>query len=356
MLIFPERCGLFLGANMSIALGDLAIAWLIYRHQWRKATSNQSVVAPLLLLVASGLGHLGQVLATTLLGCQYIASAIIAQVSLDLLNSVAAGLSLALWHRDLSSGRLGKSKTKDKPENRIAQPAAKGAGLLSFYETLQQQVQRDRLIGQITQEIRSLLNTEEIVKTTASSIGQGLAVNRCAIYALELEEMPRFKEKSELPCVAQYLEPGWKSILDVTIPIAGNPYGEKLLATDQAIACNDVSREPLLAPIAQLCQQMELKSLLAVRTSSQGEANGIIALQQCDACRHWTKDEIELLEKVAAQVGSALAQARLLEQEKRHSQLLAQKNSELEYATQEEVAANRAKSEFLAMMSHEIRT
>lgn len=362
MQIFPERCGLFDGANISIALGDLAIAWLIYRHQWEKDTIKKSVVAPLLLLVASSLGHLGQVLATRLLGCQYIASAIIAQVSLELLNGFAAGLSLALWQLDLRLGRLEKSKSKEKQENPIAQqeeniqPERKGSDLLSSYETLQQKVQRDRLIRKITQEIRAQLDTEEIVKTTASSIGLGLAVNRCAIYSLQLEEMPLLREKAELPCVAQYLEPGWKSILNVAIPIAGNPYAEKLLFSDQAHACDDVSREPLLAPIAELCQQMELKSMLAVRTSCQGEANGIIALQQCDDCRHWTKDEIELLEEVAAQVGSALAQARLLEQEKRQRQLLAQKNLELEYATKEEAAANRAKSEFLAMMSHEIRT
>ena len=310
MLIFPERCSLFIGANMSIALFNLAIAWLIYRHQWRKTASNQYVVALLLMLVASGVGHLGQVGARILLGCEYIASAIIPQVSLDLLNSVAAGLSLALWQWDLRLGRLEKSYVFEKPENPIAlqdekiPPEIKSSDLVND-ENLQQQVQRYRLIGQITREIRARLNSDEILQTTAKSIGQGLAVNRCAIYSLKLTEMPRVGQKSELPCVAQYLEPGWQSILDVNMPIAGNPMAEKLLSEDRAIACDDVSREPLLAPIAQLCQQMEMKSLLAVRTSSQGEPNGIIALQQCDACRDWTKDEIELLEEVAAQVGIA---------------------------------------------------
>ncbi|MGK7901193.1 MAG: response regulator [Hormoscilla sp.] len=362
MLIFPEQCSLFLGANISIALLTGAIAWLIYRHHWRKTALHQYVVALLLMLVASGLGHLGQVGASILLGREYIASAIIPQVSLDLLNSLAAGLYLALWQWDSRLGKLEKSYVLEKPENSIArqdekiQPETKDSDLLSLYEAGQQQVQRYKLIGQITKEIRAQLNSDEILQTTAKSIGQGLAVNRCAIYSLKLAEMHRMGEKSELPCVAQYWEAGWQSIRDVNMPIAGNAMAEKLLSEDRAIACNDVSTEPLLAPIAELCQQMELKSLLAVRTSFQGEANGIITLQQCDACRHWTEDEIELLEEVAAQVGSGLAQARLLEQEKRQRQQLAQKNLELEYATREEAASNRAKSEFLAMMSHEIRT
>jgi signal transduction histidine kinase/ActR/RegA family two-component response regulator len=68
------------------------------------------------------------------------------------------------------------------------------------------------------------------------------------------------------------------------------------------------------------------------------------------------EDEIELLEAVAEQVGIALAQANLLEQESGQRQQLAEQNLALERAIQAAEAANRAKSEFLAMMSHEIRT
>ncbi|HEY9709669.1 MAG TPA: response regulator, partial [Oculatellaceae cyanobacterium] len=99
-----------------------------------------------------------------------------------------------------------------------------------------------------------------------------------------------------------------------------------------------------------------LKSMLAIRTSYQGQPNGIIMLQQCDSYRHWHEDEIELLEAVADQVGIALAQARLLEQETRQREQLTQQNLALEQARRAAEAATQAKSEFLATMSHEIRT
>ena len=234
------------------------------------------------------------------------------------------------------------------------------ASIRALYERLQQQVDRDRLLRQITQEIRAQLDTQQIVRTTADRIGSSFGVNRCAIHSYiqdttessgNLTAIP-----SSLPCVAQYLELGCQSILDVEIPIENNPYAQKLLESDRAIASNNINQDPLLAPIAPLCQQMELKSLLAVRTSCQGEANGIIALHQCDHYRQWTPDEIQLLEAVADQVGIALAQARLLEQEKRRRQLLADQNLALEQSREEAVAANKTKSQFLAMMSHEIRT
>jgi signal transduction histidine kinase len=160
----------------------------------------------------------------------------------------------------------------------------------------------------------------------------------------------------QIPIVAEYLQSRYASILDLTMPVQGNPYMEELLTRDRAIASPDVSNDPLLQPIAFLCRQINLKSMLAVRTSYKGEGNGVIALHQCDTCRQWTTDEIELLEAVADQVGIALAQAQLLEQEKRQRKQLAEQNLVTEAAKHSAEAANKAKSEFLATMSHEIRT
>ncbi len=215
---------------------------------------------------------------------------------------------------------------------------------------LQQQFQRTLLLKQITQEIRQSLNIKEIFQTTAIQIGKMFGVNRCAIH--EYISTPI----CHITVMAEYLEPGYISMLGLEIPVIGNPFLEKLVAQDQAIVSPDVYSEPLLKPVESICRQINLKSTLAIRTSYQGEPNGLIALHQCDRFRSWTTDEIELLESVAAQVGIALAQANLLEQETEQRQELTVKNLALEQATREAEAANRAKSEFLAMMSHEIRT
>ncbi len=233
----------------------------------------------------------------------------------------------------LMAGYIGNEITRDQRE-----------------QTLEQQYQRALLFKQITYKIRSKLDSQEIFQTTATQIGRVFGVNRCTIHTYVKEPYPH------LPCVAEYLERGYDSALDVELSVTYNPYTEKLLGDDGAIASSDVFSDPLLESSAPLCRRIGLKSMLAVRTSYQGEPNGIINLHQCDVIRHWNQDEIEFLEDVAAQVGIAIAQAKLLEKEVKSKQELSEKNEALEQARQASEVANKAKSQFLATMSHEIRT
>ena len=217
-------------------------------------------------------------------------------------------------------------------------------------EALKQQFNRALLLKQITHEVRRSLDAKQIFETTAIQIANAFKVNRCLIH----NYVPGSIDK--IPTVVEYLEPGYPSMRHYQIPIVGNLHAQKMLSQDNAIATPNVLMEPLLESQLDIYTTMEIKSMLVVRTSYQGESNGSIGLHQCDYYRQWTRDEIELLESVAAQVGIALAQARLLERETQQKQELTIKNSELEQAKQVAVAASRAKSEFLAMMSHEIRT
>ncbi|MBD0335665.1 MAG: response regulator, partial [Cyanobacteria bacterium Co-bin13] len=213
---------------------------------------------------------------------------------------------------------------------------------------LQKQLEQAALLKTITQKIRQSLKAEDIFQTAAEQVGQAFDVSCCFIHTYIPAPAP------QTLVVAEYLTANCPSIKGVTTPVLSNAYLKHLIAQDRAIASSPLLNQPS-SPSANSAQA-QAHSTLAVRTSYQGEANGVIGLQQCDRSREWSADEVELLEAVAAQVGIALAQATLLQQETHRSEELTVSNLALLQATAAAEAANRTKSEFLANMSHEIRT
>ncbi len=216
-------------------------------------------------------------------------------------------------------------------------------------EQLAQQFQRQQLLTGITTQIRQSLAIRSVYETTAQEVGRAFNVSRCL---LQIYAKP---STTSVLTVAQYLAPAQTSMADLALPLDGL-YAQAILTSDCAIVMPNVHEDPLLAPALELCDRFHIKSLLAISTSYQGVANGFISLHQCDRLRQWTDDEVSLLESVAAQVGIAIAQANLLQQEQHQREKLAEQNIALDQAIRAAEAANRAKSEFLANMSHELRT
>ncbi|MEM9093219.1 MAG: ATP-binding protein [Cyanobacteria bacterium P01_F01_bin.53] len=236
--------------------------------------------------------------------------------------------------------------------------------LQSVNQTLEHQLRHDRLFKHITQAIRQSLDTQTILETAAKQIGLSFQVHRCHIHRYDPGP------PATIPIAAEYLvqdasQLPMDSMEGVVIPVDGKPHGETMMSQDCALASSNIYLDPLLKSSIPADKPVVLKSMLAVRTSYQGKPNGAIVLQQCGAplsradyvanpgatsnFRQWTPEEQDLLESLAAQLGIALAQAQLLDQEK-------QQRQELELAKQAAEAAMQAKGDFLATMSHEIRT
>jgi FOG: GAF domain len=219
----------------------------------------------------------------------------------------------------------------DRQKSEIETAVAKAA--------LERQIQRELLIGKITQEMRSSLQPEQIFQTAATQIGQAFRVNRCLIHTYVTNP------QVDIPLAAEYLEPEWESIGDVSVPIWGNPHVIQMMLQERAIASNNVDLEPLLQAVQPICRLVGLKSMLAVRTSYQGRANGAVCLHQCDRYRSWTEDEIDLLEAVAAQVGIAIAQVQLIDREKQRRQQLDRQNQQLQAEVRTRIRAEQALQE-----------
>lgn len=180
-----------------------------------------------------------------------------------------------------------------------------------------------RLLTKIAQKIRRTLNLDVIWQQTAKNLGEALKVSRCLMVTVS-------HPQETLEIKAEYRQPSVTSMVGYHFNPLTEPYWQQALK----------QRQPVI--VEQIQDPFQVKSILLVSTFHQDQRNGLICLQQCDCRRIWTQGEIELVQELAAQVGTAIAHATLYQ--------------ELQRTSQTATEASRLKSEFLASTTHELRT
>lgn len=202
---------------------------------------------------------------------------------------------------------------------------------------LQQQLQREQVLSEITNQIRQSLNLDVLLKSAVEQLRALFQVNRCSFFTYITQPKPQLSLSAQA-----YSHPQWEATLSEPLSTSDYPRLIELLANDQAHPVSDIWQEPSLSISEKevLSSSLKIRAYLSVRTAFKKQPNGIIFLDQCERRRNWTKDEISLLSTVAAQLGIAVAHADLLADEQRQRQDLNKQNHRL----QEEIA-NRHQAE-----------
>jgi PAS domain S-box-containing protein len=228
---------------------------------------------------------------------------------------------------------------------------------------IQQQHARSELLAAMTLRIRQSLDLNDILATTVAEVREFLQADRVLVYRF----LPDWDGRVAVEAVGSE----WLSALGFefkdTCFMEGLWQG---YAQGRVLALADVDQANLTSCHLLLLKQFQVRANLVVPILESDRLWGLLIAHQCDRPRQWQPVEITLLSELANQVGIAIAQADLLEQETQQRQQLAQQNLELQQAREaadraRQVAvvsrraaeqAAQAKSAFLATMSHEIRT
>lgn len=217
-----------------------------------------------------------------------------------------------------------------------------------LFSKLQQQATRERMLNQISRTLNSSLDPEYILQEIVRLTGECFGVDRVIISSLDQEQIQVLNEWRVSNQVV--------SMLSFKAPISGWP---DLLDPTSEFRCRRAFHAPNYADLPSTptrlvqIQQMQTLSVLNAPIFIREQLFGGIALHTTTTYRTFTKDEIQLLERIANQVAIALYNAQsyeLLEE------LVKQRTQELEAEKFLSDAANRAKSEFLSNISHELRT
>jgi len=194
---------------------------------------------------------------------------------------------------------------------------------------LRQQVQREQLIGAISQRIRQSLNLEDTLKRTVAEVRQVLQTDRVIIL--------RFNPDWSGKVVVESVDPQWCSILGNHIDdpcfkqtylssyqqgrvrTLDDIYGANLSQCYIDLLAQFQVRANLVVPIVHSEKPLPTpQSQLGVPTPKSHPTRlwGLLIAHHCSAPRQWQSFEIDLLDQLAAQVAIAIQQSQLYEQAK----------------------------------------
>ena len=190
-------------------------------------------------------------------------------------------------------------------------------------EESKRQNKRSQVFSEITLKIRQSLQLETILQTAVTEVQKLLHADRVLIFR-------RWGDGSGT-VVQEAVLPGFPVVLgkDLLDPCFEKDYQEPYRQGRVSAIAN------LETANIQLCHkeflaQFGVKANLVVPILQRDNLWGLLIAHQCERPRNWNTAEIELLQQLANQIGIALSQAQLLEQETRQRQELARSNAELE--------------------------
>lgn len=179
-----------------------------------------------------------------------------------------------------------------------------------LYQKAETSSVREALVNRLTMAIRASLSLPEVLSTATRELGQALVASRVHIYLYKTESLSASLEH-------EYLAPGTPSIKDVQVTYA-DPIGQFLLNSDQPLIINDALNfsegpEELGTYIREHARKLGLRSQINYPLIVKGEFRGVLCIHQTDRIRHWTEDELALVEALANRLGVGIAQAELFE-------------------------------------------
>jgi PAS domain S-box-containing protein len=211
---------------------------------------------------------------------------------------------------------------------------------------LQQRIERERVIAQITQQMHQSLSLADILQTTVTEVRQFLHTDRVLVFRLHAD--------GNGTVVAESVGSEWQSLLTSTLYdpcLAANylrfsqsePITHALAFAEddgrryrqrQVTAIADIHNSAINPCHVALLVSFQVRANLVVPILHDDQFWGLLIAHHCSAPRSWETLELGLLKELATQLSVALRQAELYEQAQ--AELTERRRVEIELRESEE--------------------
>ncbi|HYU81404.1 MAG TPA: GAF domain-containing sensor histidine kinase [Candidatus Polarisedimenticolia bacterium] len=193
--------------------------------------------------------------------------------------------------------------------------------------------ERETLVNRIAQRARGSLDPDEILRGTVDELAKVLGVSRAVVAVGD--------EEATLEVLYEWVAEGAPSVgtgpRELPVSRLAARMGRTLVASD--VRSDGRFSEP---KIAAALAHLGVIAIAATPVRVGGRLAGSLALVHTDRPREWTADDVRLIESVGRELRGAIAAAEAFEQQRQ--------------AVKELERLNRAKSDFVSIVSHEFRT
>jgi signal transduction histidine kinase len=192
--------------------------------------------------------------------------------------------------------------------------------------------EREALVNRVAQQARASLDPDEILRGTVDALGRVLGVSRAIVTSGVSEDDLNVSYEWDAPGV-EPIGRGARSI----------PVAQFAARLGRTVVVNDIRQDRRFAEgTKEDPNQRGVVAVAATPIRVGGQLKGALALSQIDRPREWSANDVRLIEAVAHELRAAMTSAEAFEQQRR--------------AVAELERLNRAKSDFVSIVSHEFRT
>lgn len=211
---------------------------------------------------------------------------------------------------------------------------------------------QQQTLFRVVSRIRESLELQDIFETTAREVRQLLDADRVGMFRFYPESG---YDNGEF--VSECVKPGFDSALAAKIydHCFGQDYASHY-AEGRIQAVADIHNAGLKDCHVEVLSRFQIRANLVVPLLLGSQLWGLLCIHQCAAPRQWQPDEIEFVQKIAAQLGIALQQAELFDRTRQQSIDLQAALTQLQQAQTHLIQSEKMSSlgQLVAGIAHEI--
>ncbi|MEB3100581.1 GAF domain-containing sensor histidine kinase [Ferviditalea candida] len=229
---------------------------------------------------------------------------------------------------------------------------------IQMFEQTQDLLNRQQLLLDLTNALSKSLSINDVLSTCFHYMKASTGCGDIGIHLYNEQE--RILTPYHLSSTSHFTEEEWKGIhkQGIQLHIDKDLLFHEVITTKKAVAIPDVFADP--RPNHEACKSFGIQSMILIPLVANGKVFGAVAIPDIHKKKVYTDNEIDFIQSICDVTATALSNAIYAENldlaVKQRTAELQQANLKLEELVKELRYLNDLKSDFIASLSHELRT